>query len=264
MEEGKVPIPVVWPHGGSEVYVTGDFNSYSLLLLTGEKDKFCVIWCSPGTCIYRFLVDGSYMCDKTKPTIASEGTLYNFIEVVELPQPISNLHLLSLEELENLDNQLFANPQQEIEKRIHKAKAFLRRVVQRKKFLYIKNAAIRIQSWIKAKRQRKKYLEYLEYLHYKKKTFEDKEMQTDEIIDEEKEQLKKLVAELTEENEKLQKNADAKQALEAKKKNQIRKVEPPLISIKAFMTPSKPISFRDMKVDLTPKNKNSISRLIKK
>ena len=43
MEAGKVPIPIIWPHEGNEVYVTGDFCNYSLTLLTGEKEKFCVV-----------------------------------------------------------------------------------------------------------------------------------------------------------------------------------------------------------------------------
>ena len=145
MEAGKVPIPIVWPHEGNEVYVTGDFSSYSLILLTGEKEKFCVVWCNPGLCLYRFLVDGSYICDNSKPTILSEDLLYNYIEVAELPSSISNLHMLSLEDLEKLDSQLFINSQEDLEKKTIKAKAFLLGVCRRKTFEKMKKACIKIQ-----------------------------------------------------------------------------------------------------------------------
>lgn len=266
MEAGKVPIPIVWPHEGSEVYVTGDFSSYSLTLLTGEKEKYCVVWCDPGTCLYRFMVDGSYMFDKSKPTVMSDGVLYNFIEVNELPPTISNLHMLSLEELEKLDSQLFTSPEQELEKKTKKLQAFLLGGVHRKRFLKQKKAAIFIQSRWKAKKQRKRFLKYIGYLKFKGKDLVETGVGTDKVveIDLEKEKLKETVAQLMEQNEKLQKSYETlKQNMENKRKVP-RKADPPLISIKAFMTPSKPLSFREPKVDLTPKSKNAMGKSFKK
>jgi Glycogen recognition site of AMP-activated protein kinase len=266
MDLGKVPIPIVWPHEGSEVYVTGDFNSYSLTLLTGEKEKYCVIWSNPGICLYRFMVDGSYMCDSSKPTTVCDDIIYNFIEVTQLPQPISNLHLLSLEDLEKLDSQLFINPQVLIENKIIKIKSFLLGVFIRKRFLKIRNACIRLQSWYKNVLQLKRYNKAKFDSNCKQKKFVDVGINTENPIevDLEKENMKLLISQLTEQYQKLEKSYEfLKNSLENKKKN-VRKVDPPLISIKAFMTPSKPLSFRDTKLELTPKNKNSFGKNFKK
>ena len=270
MEAGKVPVPIVWPHEGAEVYVTGDFSSYSLTLLTGDKEKYCVVWCSPGTCLYKFMVDGSYTCDKSKPTVLSEGVLYNYTEVPELPATISNLQLLSLEDLEKLDMKLFTDAQQDMETKISKVKEFLLRIIWRKRFLKVKKAVIKIQRWYQTRRLCRRYRKYMDFLRFKEikceKKLVDVGVTTESVIeiDLEKERLKEMLVQLTEQHEKLQKSYDSlKMSIDNKKKT-VRKVDPPLISIKAFMTPSKPLSFRDPKSNLTPKSKNSMGKSFKK
>jgi hypothetical protein len=258
MEPGKVPVPIVWPYDGSEVYVTGEFNTFSLTLLTGDKEKFCVVWCNPGSYLYRFCVDGSYTCDPNKPTLLSENVTYNQFEVADLPEPISNLQQLSLEELEKLDSQLFERPEIELDRRLHKLKGFLRKVVQRKKFLKIRNAAIIVQAWVKGMKQRRRYKKFKEFWKWREKEKCDKETMTEDLEESKYEKMKKIIEEMKEEIENLKKTQ------EVKKKALPRKVDPPLISIKAFMTPSKPLNFRDQKVDLTPKNKPTGVKIQKK
>ena len=101
---------------------------------------------------------------------------------------------------------------------------------------------------------------------FKEKTFVENGCNTDIAvqIDLEKEILKEKVNQLTEQNEKLQKIIDNLKSANESKKKFTRKVDPPLISVKAFMTPSKPLSFREPKVDLTPKSKNSVAKPFKK
>lgn len=262
METGRVPIPIVWPHGGNEVYVTGDFNSYSLVMLTGDIEKFCVVWCDPGVHLFRFLVDGSYKCDPTKPVKVSEEVSYNYIEVADLPQPISNLHLLSLEDLEKLDSQLFQVSQQDLEKRIHKIKAFMRRVVDQKKFKTLKNATNKIKALVKGRNQRKRFLKYLQFKNWKETGKEDKETMTDTYPDPVVEELKKTIEDLKTANEGLMKKMETiKIAQDKKKLPPAKKPDPPLISIKEFLSPSKPISYRP---DLTPKSRASFTKFSKK
>lgn len=264
METGRVPIPIVWPHGGSEVYVTGDFNSYSLMMLTGDSEKFCVIWCDPGVHLYRFLVDGSYVCDHTKPTTLSEDTLYNTTEVADLPQPISNLHLLSLEELEKLDSQLFVNPQDDIDRKVGKVKSFLLRVVAQRKFRNAKKAVNKIKAWVKGRKVRKHFLEFSRFQKWERAEKKEQGTMTEPMVNEEMEEMKKIIMELKLQNEGLGKKIDGMKNAQEKKKPPIRKVDPPLISIKDFLTPSKPFSIRDLKSELTPKSRTTFNKFSKK
>jgi len=259
-----VPIPIVWPHGGSEVYVTGDFTNYSLMMLTGDSEKFCVVWCDPGTQLYRFLVDGSYVCDHTKPTVLSEDTLYNSIEVADLPQPISNLHLLSLEELEKLDSQLFVNPQDEIDKKALKVKSFLLRVVAQTKFKNAKKAVNTIKAWVKGRKVRKNFLEFSRFRRWKCVEKKEQGTMTEPVVNEEMEEMKKIILELRSQNEGFVKKIEGIRVAQEKKKPPVRKVEPPLISIKDFLTPSKPFSIRDLKSELTPKSRITFTKFSKK
>lgn len=264
METGRVPIPIVWPHGGTEVYVTGDFSSYSLIMLTGDTEKFCVIWCEPGMHHYRFLVDGSYICDNTKPKTLVDDILYNTIEVADLPQPISNLHLLSLEELEKLDSQLFINPEIDTEKKAQKVKSFLLRVVAQKKFQTAKKAANKIKAWIKGRKVRKHFSEFQKFKKWKKTEKKDQETMTEPEVNEELETLKRKFEELKAQNEGLVKKLDAIKTAQDKKKPPARKVDPPLISIKDFLTPSKTFTIRDLKCELTPKSRSNVNKFSKK
>jgi hypothetical protein len=270
MEPGRVPIPIVWPHGGNEVYVTGDFNCYSLVMLTGDAEKFCVVWCDPGVHLYRFMVDGSYKCDLNKPVKESEDVLYNVVEVADLPQPISNLHLLSLEDLEKLDSQLFQVSQQDLEKRIYKIKAFLRRVVDQKRFKQKKYLINKIKAWLKGRKQRKRFQTFQTFLKFKVPEKSDKETMTEPLLSEPSdsktiEDLKKTIEELKSSNESLSKRLEAlKSAQDKKKLPPPKKPDPPLISIKEFLTPSKPLSFRDGRADLTPKSRATFTKFSKK
>lgn len=41
--ESLVPLPITWQNSGKDVFVTGDFNGFSLLPLTGDAEKFVIV-----------------------------------------------------------------------------------------------------------------------------------------------------------------------------------------------------------------------------
>jgi len=106
MEEGLVAVPVVWKYPGREVYVTGDLNAFAMTELVGEQEKTVVFWLRPGLYFYRFLVDGSFTFDPLKDCVREDSAWYNRLVVDKLPEELSFLSSLSLEQMEEMDKAL--------------------------------------------------------------------------------------------------------------------------------------------------------------
>mmetsp|Transcript_3706 Transcript_3706/g.7923 ORF Transcript_3706/g.7923 Transcript_3706/m.7923 type:complete len:294 (-) Transcript_3706:1222-2103(-) len=106
-EEPSIPIPIVWPYPGDEVFVTGDFNSFALQEMHGDKEKCTVIWAPPARIHFRFLVDGTYLHDGSRQHDFMDGKPYNFIDVAPVPIELKFLKGMSIAELERLDYDLF-------------------------------------------------------------------------------------------------------------------------------------------------------------
>jgi hypothetical protein len=102
----------------------------------------------------------------------------------------------------------------------------------------------------------------LQFKNWKETGKEDKETMTDTYPDPVVEELKKTIEDLKTANEGLMKKMETiKIAQDKKKLPPAKKPDPPLISIKEFLSPSKPISYRP---DLTPKSRASFTKFSKK
>lgn len=106
-EEPSIPIPITWPYPASEVFVTGDFNSFAHQELYGGDEKCGVIWAPPARIHLRFLVDGTYLHNPSLPHDFMDGKPYNYIDAAPMPIELKHLRGLSLAELERLDCDLF-------------------------------------------------------------------------------------------------------------------------------------------------------------
>ncbi|CAG9318966.1 unnamed protein product [Blepharisma stoltei] len=214
--DSLVPLPVVWQKPGREIYVTGDFNDFSLLPLNGETEKFAIIWVKPGKVLYRFRVDGIYMIDPNKPIKLLDGAEFNLIEVSKLPHAISDIQTLSLRELKDLDMNLCQGskrdqPNAEIKNRFAsslfppKGSPLPSKNKFGNKSL---NKIIKIQAFIRGKLQHMKFKKILEKTKIIK-NFKDSSTNTEQniVIDLEKEKLKLQIEKLKKENEMLLKVA---------------------------------------------------------
>ena len=101
-----VPVPIVWSYKCTEAYVTGEFNDYGLYELSGDTEKYTVIWVSPGVLFYRFLIDGVYTYDPNKPVENIDGAVYNVHYVETLPTALGDLYHMSINDIEEMDKRI--------------------------------------------------------------------------------------------------------------------------------------------------------------
>jgi hypothetical protein len=68
-----------WTEEGEDIYVAGDFNNWTDVKMVERK---LVVDLPAGNIQYKFLVDGEWRCDSSKPTAVSpRGDLNNVISV---------------------------------------------------------------------------------------------------------------------------------------------------------------------------------------
>ena len=108
--EKLTAVPIVWPYPCLEVSVLCSFDDFLHHEMTGIEEKATVLWLPAGTFVYRFMVDGSYVCDPMKPIVEVEEVCYNEVVVEDVPDALAKLSSLSLAEIEVLDRELFSHP----------------------------------------------------------------------------------------------------------------------------------------------------------
>lgn len=81
-----MPAVFSWTHGGKNVYVAGNFNSWKekIQMRQSHNDFTVIQTLPPGIYHYRFVVDGKWQTDPNQPTFTdSNGEISNVIEVKE-------------------------------------------------------------------------------------------------------------------------------------------------------------------------------------
>eukprot|EP00029_Vermamoeba_vermiformis_P009297 TRINITY_DN4593_c0_g1_i1.p1 TRINITY_DN4593_c0_g1~~TRINITY_DN4593_c0_g1_i1.p1 ORF type:complete len:264 (+),score=47.78 TRINITY_DN4593_c0_g1_i1:84-875(+) len=85
-------IKFIWPHGGKAVFLSGQFNDWATdQPMHKDEDGTFVAWqlLGPGTYQYKFIVDGAWVYDNSKPVQKDlQGNINNVIELVEFETEI--------------------------------------------------------------------------------------------------------------------------------------------------------------------------------
>ncbi|KAL6843451.1 hypothetical protein ACP4OV_026773 [Aristida adscensionis] len=79
-----------WPYGGRQAYLCGSFTGWRECLMGLVGAEFQVVFdLPPGVYQYRFLVDGVWRCDETKPCVCDEyGVISNEVLVENNAHPV--------------------------------------------------------------------------------------------------------------------------------------------------------------------------------
>lgn len=161
MEDFLIPVLISWKGPGCEIYVCT--NDTETLL----ESEYHVIWSKPGKLYFRFLVDSQYLTSNEYSTEFYNGTLHNFVQVDSLPDEISQIKYLTLQELEILDQEIFGTESNGhiracqvndcFREAAEKIFSLLKMNVERKKFKKYIRGIIKIQAFIKGYLSRKRY-----------------------------------------------------------------------------------------------------------
>lgn len=131
------PILITWKDPGNEIFIIANNQR------TKAENGFAVVWAQPGTLFFQFIVDNHYKISQHYKIIIKDGVVQNFIEVDSLPDEISQIKHLTVQEIETIDQELFFDE-------LGKSKAF-------KIFDYFSQAAEKIYALLKMNAEKKKY-----------------------------------------------------------------------------------------------------------
>lgn len=171
MEDSSlIPVLISWRAGGNQVFVCSDYGQKPI------KEGFAVVWSTIGKLYFRFLVDNVYRTATQYPTELNNAVLYNYILVESLPDELSQIKYLTLQELEILDEELFGSNtlgHDQTEKvydcfseAAEKICSLLKMNVQRNKYRKTVRYLIKIQAFFRGFLSRKRYA----FLKSKRKT----------------------------------------------------------------------------------------------
>ncbi|OMJ85403.1 hypothetical protein SteCoe_13314 [Stentor coeruleus] len=96
-----IPVLISWKGPGENVYVCKDREKYLI------SDGYRVLWVPQGELIFNFLVDDVYQISELYDKVTIDETQYNYLIVEKLPDEISQIKYLTLQEIEIIDQEMF-------------------------------------------------------------------------------------------------------------------------------------------------------------
>lgn len=108
------PVLISWKGPGENVYICKDREKYLI------KDGYRVLWVPQGKLLFTFLVDDLHQISDLYDKVSIDKTEYNCLTVEKLPEEISQIKHLTLQEIEIIDQEMFCTEHPTGREKAHK------------------------------------------------------------------------------------------------------------------------------------------------